>query len=167
MKGNKGFEYCSTWQLRSGWVFAEGPKSKKPLKRIESFSNALYLSWLSWVEEFWVEMKGSCVQEMGEKRCFWIFNWWEQVDENEGSSDGERTFPFPSSFHPFFPYGGKIVQQIHQTYLPFVKERRKQKRELREAAAADLEVGSWVMAVPYVYSKHGVRRFFIRLSCRW
>ena len=108
MKGNKGFEYCSTWQLRSGWVFAEGPKSKKPLKRIESFSNALYLSWLSWVEEFWV-MKGSCVQEMGEKRCFWMFNWWEQVDENEGSSDGERTFPFPSSFHPFFPYGGKIV----------------------------------------------------------
>lgn len=101
----------------------------------------------SWVEEFWVEMKGSCVQEMGEKRCFWIFNWWEQVDENEGSSDGERTFPFPSSFHPFFPYGGKIVQQIHQTYLPFVKERRKQKRELREAAAADLEVGSWVMAM--------------------
>lgn len=46
---------------------------------------------------------------MGEKRCFWIFNWWEQVDENKGSSDVERTFPFPSSFLTFFPYGGKIV----------------------------------------------------------
>lgn len=83
-------------------------------------------------------------------------------------------FPSLPVFLHFFPMVGKQSWQIHQTYLPFVKERRKQKRELREAAAADLEVGSWVMAtgthgnceVPYVYSKHG-EAIFIRLSCRW
>ena len=102
---------------------------------------------------------------MWQKRCFWIFNRWEQVDENEGSFDGGRTCPLPSIFYPFFPYGGKIVLAADSLNLfSFVKERRKQKRELREAAAADLEVGHGHRncEVPYVYNKHGEVR--LRLS---
>lgn len=111
---------------------------------------------------------------MGEKRCFWILNWWEQVDENKGSSDGERTFPFPSSFLTFFPCGGKIVLAADSPNLSSFCQGATQ-AEARAAWSSCSRFGGRLLSdghghgnceVPYVYSKHGVRRFYfiIRLS---